>query len=163
MSLDFFNEACKHPPISNEVFGLCDDNNSTKAYPDFDTEENWIAEVRNKNHLEITVTSIDKCVLNDDEFEDYERCDCMLTTEVHLYLVELKDKDKRWQEKGIEQLISTIDILLANHDISKYFKRKAFVCNKKRGRFATIENERNITLFRRTGFRIDSQAKIVVV
>ncbi len=163
MSLDFFNEACKYPPTLEEIFGLCDDNDTVKAYPDFENTANWIAEVRNGNHLEITVTAIDKCVLQDHEYIGRGRCDCMLTTETHLYLVELKDKLPPWQEEALKQLESTIQLLNENHDLSKFKKKKIFACNKKRQRFVEIENEDNLAFMRRTGFRKDIQAKIVVI
>jgi len=163
MSLDFFNEACKYPPTSAETFGLCDDNDSVKAYPDFENTANWIAEVRNRNHLEITVIAIDKCILHDHEYKGRGRCDCMLITDTHLYLVELKDKRPPWQEEAIEQLESTMQFLEENHDITQFKKKKIYACNKKKKRFVVMDNGDNIAYFRKTGFRKDIQARIVVI
>lgn len=86
----------------------------------------------------------------------------MLTTENHLYFVELKNQEPPWQTHAIEQLYSTIQIFMENHDISSYKKRKAFASNKKRDRFVVINNEFNKSFFRRTKFRIDIQTEIVI-
>lgn len=163
MSLNFFNVECQYPPISASRFGLCDDKNEERAYPDLENDSTWIAEVSNREQHEIVITAIDKCVLNDDEFEGRGRCDCMLTTETHLYLIELKDKWPLWQEEALNQLESTILFLNENHDIGKYKKKKIFACNKRKKRFVEIENEDNLAFMRRTGFRKDIQAKIVVI
>jgi len=163
MSLDFFRVSCKYPPISNTVFGLCDNEDGSKAYPDLKNRENWIAEVKNDNQLEIVFTAIDKCVINDHEYGGVRRCDGMLTTNQHLYLVELKNQIPPWQSGAIEQLVSTIELLVGAHDLSFYKKKKAFACNKKRERFVVIDNEFNLKLFKQTGFRIDVQAEIIVL
>lgn len=161
--MNFFRGDCQHPPISVQSFGLCDDQNGTKAYPDTTDSSTWIAEVKNRNRLPIVFTAIDKCIIEDHELPDKGRCDAMLTTSDHLYLIELKDQRAEWIEVAKEQLVSTIELLLKNHDISGYRYKKAFACNRKRGKFAYIDNEENLTLFRRTGFRIDVQAEVVVV
>ena len=163
MSLDFFRAGCQHPSISINSFGLCDDQNGTKAYPDTRNPDNWIAEVKNDNNLEIVFTAIDKCVLHDNEHLGRGRCDGMLTTEIHLYLVELKDQRSRWQQQAIDQLDSTIQFLMEYHDISQYKKRKAFASNKKRDKFVVIDNEFNKSFYNRTKFRIDIQTEIVVI
>ena len=65
-------------------------------------------------------TAVDKCVLLDSEFEGHGRCDGMLTTDIHLYLVELKNQNPPWRTHAIDQLESTIQILRDNHNISKF-------------------------------------------
>ena len=163
MSLNFFRGDCQYPSIKADSFGLCDRQDGTKAYPDTTNKSTWIAEVKNANNLQIVFTAIDKCVLHDNEYEGRGRCDVMLTTENHLYLVELNTAPKDWITVSKEQLLSTIKFILESHDISRYKKRKAFACNKKRKAFAVIDNEENLSLFNKTGFRIDIQAEIVVV
>lgn len=163
MCLDFFRENCQHPSINESSFGLCDNQDGTRAYPDTANSETWIAEVKNENNLKIVFTAIDKCVHQDNEHVGRGRCDGMLTTDNHLYLVELKDKEPPWQSFAIEQLESTIQFIVDNHDISQYRIRKAFACNKKRDKFVVIDNEYNRAFYRRTTFRIDIQAKIVVI
>lgn len=163
MSLNFFRNDCQYPPISLVSFGLCDKQDGSKAYPTTTDSEDWIAEVKNEKELETVFTAIDKCVLMDGDEPDRGRCDGMLTTEQHLYLVELKNERSGWQPEAINQLTSTIRFLLENHDLSVYKKKKAFACNKKHKKFAEIDNEINKRLFTETGFRIDIQAEIVVV
>lgn len=163
MSLNFFKEDCSYPPISDKNFGLCDDENGTKAYPTTINIESWIAEIKNENELQIVFTAIDKCVLTDSEYAGVKRCDGMLTTDQHLYLIELKNQIPPWQSGAIEQLTSTIDLIINSHDISAYKKKKAFACNKKRERFVVIDNEFNLQLYRKTGFRIDIQTEIIVL
>ena len=163
MSLNFFRADCQNPPISFGTFGLCDNEDGTRAYPDTANPDNWIAEVKNDNNMDITFTAVDKCVFNDHEYTGRGRCDGMLTTENHLYLVELKNQQPPWQSHAIDQLNSTINFLVDNHDISQYKKRKAFVCNKKRDKFVVIDNEFNKAFYNRTTFRIDIQAEIVII
>ena len=163
MSLNFFRADCQHTPLTANSFGLCDKGDGTKAYPDTANPEAWIGEVRNDNHLEIVFTAVDKCVLHDNEHSGRGRCDCMLTTTHHLYLVELNTAPKQWLTDSQQQLLSTIDFLLEAHDINRFKKRKAFACNKRHKVFAEVDNETNLALFRRTGFRIDIQAEIIVV
>ena len=165
MSLNFFRADCQYPSIAVNSFGLCDRQDGTKAYPDTVNPDTWIGEVKNDNNLQIVFTAIDKCVLQDNEYEGRGRCDGMLTTDIHLYLVELNNTPKDWQTKAKYQLLSTIEFLLQNHKehLNGIKKKKAFACNKKRKHFAFIDNEENLSLYNRTGFRIDIQAEIVVL
>lgn len=163
MSLDFFQHKCQESPRNNSEFGICDDQNGTIAYSDIVDKNKWIATVKNDNQKEIVFTAIDKCVLLDSEFKGRGRCDGMLSNSDFLYLVELKNQKPPWQTDAIEQLESTIQFLLENHDISKFKKRKAFACNKQRDKFVVIDNEFNKNFMRRTTFRIDIQAEIVIV
>ncbi len=164
MNLNFFNPACQSPPITEKRFGLCDNEDNTPAFPKTTApEEEWIATVKNDEALEVVFTAIDKCVLQDHEFKDRGRCDAMLTTERHLYLIELKNQRASWQTQAKEQLRSTIDFLSDNHDISQYKLKKAFACNKKHRKFAHIDNEEGLAFFRSTGFRLDIQAEIVII
>jgi hypothetical protein len=87
----------------------------------------------------------------------------MLTTDNLLYLVELKNQEPPWQSDAIRQLKSTIQFLLENHDISNYRKRKAFASNKKRDAFVVIDDEDNLKFYRRTTFRLDIQAEIIII
>lgn len=166
MSLNFFRVDCQYQPITLNAFGLCDNQDGSKAFPDIDAanrESQWIAKVKNDDNLPIVFTAIDKCVLQDNEHKGRGRCDGMLTTEDHLYLVELKNQDPPWRSHAIDQLDSTIQFILDNHDINQFKKRKAFACNKKRDMFVVIDNEFNKMFYRKTTFRIDIQAEIVVI
>lgn len=161
--MDFFDPTCQEPTIDNSIFGLCDDQNGTKAYTNIDDQTKWIATVKNDRHKNLTFTAIDKCVLKDEEEPDRGRCDGMLTSTEHLYFVELKNERKQWIKGAIEQLESTIQLFIDHHDISVFKHKKAFACNKKRPHFQQIDNELSLRFFRTYGVRLDVQAKIIIV
>jgi hypothetical protein len=163
MSLDFFQDGCQEAPINHLEFGLCDDENGKKAYTDLVDRGKWIATVKNDNGYEIVFTAVDKCVLFDHEYIGRGRCDGMLTTQKHLYLVELKDQKTHWQSNAINQLESTIRFLQDNHDLSQYKLRKAFASNRRREKFVVIDNETNKRFYKRTTFRLDLHAEIVIL
>lgn len=163
MSLDFFQKRCQESPRIDSEFGLCDDQNGQKAYSDLTDKNKWIATIKNSDQQSVTFTAIDKCVILDGEFKGRGRCDGMLTAPNLLYLVELKDQEPPWQTHAKEQLESTIQFLIANHDISRFKKRKAYACNRKRDKFFVFDNEENISFFRRTTFRLDIQGEIVII
>jgi hypothetical protein len=163
MILDFFQKDCQEQILNIAEFGLCDDQDGGKAYVNFYDKEKWIATVKNKETLPLTFTAIDKCILFDNDYKGQKRCDGMITSENILYLVELKNQNPPWQDHAIEQLESTIQLLMDNHDISNFKKRKVIACNKKRSAFIVIDNEFKKTFFKRTSFRIDLQAEIIVI
>ncbi len=109
---------------------MIDRQSGAKAEPSTNEPDTWVAEVKNENALPVVFTAIDKCVLNDSDYPGRGRCDGMLTTERHLYLVELKDSKDGGNPK--DQLLSTIDFISENHDISEYKLKKAFACNKRK-------------------------------
>lgn len=160
--MNFFDPTCQEPILTHLEFGLCDDQNGKVAYTDVSDRSKWIATVINQDALEITFTAIDKCVINDTEHLGRRRCDAMLTTELSLFLVELKDTTKSWQKDAKEQLISTIEFLKLNHNIAMYKHKKVFACNKKKGGFVAIDNEENKAFFKEHGFRMDIQAEVIV-
>jgi len=163
--MDFFETTCFDPAIDKSIFGLCDDQNGTKAYTNIDDQTKWIAMVINNRHKKLTFTAIDKCVLKDEEEPDRGRCDGMLTSagHEHLYFVELKNERKQWLKDAIAQLESSIQFFIEHHDMSVFKHKKAFACNKKHPHFQEIDNELNLRFFRTYRVRIDVQAKIIIV
>lgn len=161
--MDFFKPDCQSGPFDQAQFGLCDDQNATRAYVDTTTPQNWVATVENPSRAAVTFTAIDKCVIQDSDEPGRGRCDCMLTTDDLLYLVELKDQASSWKQHAIEQLESSIQFLLAHHDVSRFRHKKAFACNKRRPAFVTVDNALQLQFRREYGFRIDVQATVVVV
>ena len=161
--MDFFDAMCQEPPINESLFGLCDDQNGTKAYTNLDDQDKWIATVRNDSNILLIFTAIDKCVIQDHEKPGRGRCDGMLTSYEHIYFVELKDEAKGWITRAIEQLESTIKFFMDKHTIGVYKHKKAFACNKKHRHFQEIDNEFNLRFFRTYGVRIDFQAEIIFV
>lgn len=161
--MDFFNPACQSGPFSQAKFGLCDDQNTTRAYVDTDTPENWVATVENPARRAVTFTAVDKCVIQDCDEPGRGRCDGMLTTEDLLYLVELKDQKTNWRTDAIAQLESTIGFLRDHHDLGCFRHKKAFACNRRHQPFLPIDNELMLRFHRNYGFRIDVQATVLIV
>ncbi|MFW9605201.1 MAG: hypothetical protein ACMV0I_01320 [Pseudomonas sp.] len=161
--MDFFKKDCQSGPFSQQQFGLCDDQNTTRACVSLSTPENWVATVKNPEHKLVTFTAIDKCVIQDNHEPSRGRCDAMLTTEDLLYLIELKDKRADWKQQAIEQLASTIEFLREQHDLSAFRHKKAFACNKRQKPFVTLDNELMLQFRRKYGFRIDVQANVLII
>ncbi len=163
--IDFFNNNCKENIRTDEEFGICDNQDGTKAYSAKNNSENWIAIVKNSNQKEIIFTAIDNCIqVYKQGTRDLESsCDGMLSFEDSLYLVELKKQGTGgWLPKAIRQLQNTIALIIKNNDISDIKYKKAFACNKKHPYFQVIESERKKRFYDTTGFRIDAQNEIVV-
>ena len=161
--MDFFKPDCQSGPFNQAQFGLCDDQNATRAYVDTATPEKWVATVDNPSRLAVTFTAIDKCVVQDAALPGQSRCDGMLTTPNLLYLVELKDQKSDWQQRAIGQLASTIELLAAHHDLQAFRHKKAFACNKRHKVFVPLDSEFKLRFFRKYGFRIDLQATVLVL
>ncbi|WP_426237297.1 hypothetical protein [Pseudomonas sp. TWP3-2] len=133
--MNFFDIRCQKGPFTDVEFGLRDDLESPVAYVDLESREKWIAVILNPHQRPTVFTAIDKCVIKDGEEYGRERCDCMLTTDDALYLIELKDRvGGGWQSQGVKQLESTIQFLIAAHGeqwLDNYHPKMAYVSNKK--------------------------------
>ncbi len=163
MSLDFLNNHCKENTRQDTLFGLCDNQDAPNAYSDSADPDTWIATVINDNGIDLTFTPVDKCLIKDNEYPGRGRCDGILTSNQHLYFVELKDQAKNWISKAIDQLDSTVAFFKENHDINQFRHKKAFACNKQHRHFQEVDNELNLAFFRKHQVRIDVQAEILVV
>lgn len=161
--MNFFEASCQEPSLNNNLFGLCDDQNGSKAYTNTDTPTKWIATVKNDKVKDLIFTAIDKCVIKDNEEIGRGRCDGLITSDEHIYFVELKDAKPPWISDAINQLTSTIHFFIANHDITIYKHKKAFACNKKRGHFQEIDNEFSLKFYREYKVRIDIQGDILII
>jgi len=164
MSVNFFDKKYSEPARTNEKFGICDDQDNTKAYTNIDNPEKWIATILNENRINIRFIPIDNniVILKENTQDKESTCDGMIRFSDRLYLVELKDQDKNWRTKAIDQLKSTIVLLKANHDLTTIKHKKAFACNKRHPRFQEIDNEENLRFYRQYGFRLDIQAEIQI-
>lgn len=166
MSVNFFDTPCKEPARIDPLFGICDNQDGvSKAYTDDVNQNKWVATVINETETEVSFTPIDHCIsiLQEGTKDEESLCDGMLTFQNSLFLVELKEKGKHaWQSEAVAQLENTIRLLQANHDLSVFKYKKAYACNKKHPNFSTYDNEKQKTLFSKTKFRIDIQAKIVI-
>jgi len=163
--IDFFNNSCNEDVRIDIIFGICDNQDGTKAYSENTNSENWIAIVKNNEQKEIIFTPIDHCIkIFQQKTEDLESsCDGMLTFENSLYLVELKEQGTGgWLSKAISQLQNTIKLITENNDISSIKYKKVYACNKKHPYFRVIDNEQKKRFYDTTGFRIDVQTEIVI-
>lgn len=158
--MNFHHPPCQESPRNEEIFGIRD---GEIAYSTVENPDSWTAVVKNESGLPVTLTAIDGCVILGEELEGIRRCDCMLTTRDHLYLVELKEEKKGWKTGAIAQLLSTIKLYHDTHGRGDFKYRKAFACNRHFPRFQEIDHELNLKVFREYGFRIDAQATIVVI
>lgn len=161
--MNFLDPNCQRGPFANATFGLCDDENGGVAYVATTSPPEWVATVLNPQRMPVIFTAIDKCVIGDGDGEGRGRCDGMLTTDRHLYLVELKNQRNAWQSGATEQLRSTLRFLKEEAvDIDRFRYRKAFACNRKRPAFAVIDNETKKAFFTEFGFRLHIEASIVI-
>ena len=163
--MNFFKPECQTPGITATRFGLCDDEVGGPAYADHQNEAAWIATVDNGRGVALTFTAVDKCVINDDEEKGRGRCDAMLTSEEHLFFVELKSAECADNAHGKKQLISTIEFFREHHGqrLEKFRHRKAYLCNNKKRAFIVLDNEEQKRFFREYGFRLDLQNTVLVV
>lgn len=163
--MDFFATQCQSGPFTDARFGVCDEQQGRPAYVDLADESKWIATVENKSQTPVTFTAIDKCVMGDSDELGRGRCDGMLTTDRLLYLLELKDKEPPWQKHAIEQLESTIEFLKEHHKekLGQYRNKKAFACNRKHAHFAVLDAEQKKRFFTMHGFRLDTQATVILM
>jgi len=166
MSINFFETDCKEESKNEKQFGICDDQNGTKAYTDTTDSSKWIAKVTNINEIDVTFTAIDNCIIvfKEGTKDKESSCDGMLTFAQSLYLVELKKQGTGgWISDAKGQLENTIKLISENHDLSNFRYKKAFACNRKHPSFTVIDTAERKSFFERTGgFRIDVQAEIVV-
>ena len=162
MSVNFFKTDCKEPSRNEKQFGICDDQNETKAYTDTSDSTKWIAKVTNENEIDVSFTAIDNCIIvyKVGTKEKESSCDGMLTFTESLYLVELKKQNTGgWISDAKRQLENTIKLISENHDISDFRYKKA----KKHPNFIVIDTAERKAFFKRTnGFRIDVQAEIKI-
>jgi hypothetical protein len=167
MSVNFFEPNCQELVINQSVFGLCDNQDGTKAYTNANIldADKWIATVKNDEKINLIFTAIDKCVLKDGEKVGVKRCDGMMYSNEHLYFVELKDQKNSWISGAIEQLESTIELFKISHPekINIFKHKKAYACNRRHTHFQVIDNEENLRFFQKHRFRLDAQAEIIVV
>ena len=141
MKVDFFNPSCQ--TITTERrFGLYDQENQTPASIVLTDEAIWNATVVNNKGKTISFTAIDNCIdVLKENGEMDNRCDCMLTYEATLLLVELKNERGSWQTEGLAQVENIAKRMI--EEIPKYYfsykKRKAIVSNRKK-KFPAFHN-----------------------
>lgn len=147
------------------MFGLIDPGSQQKVRVDFCNESLWEAVVDNRSGKSLNFTAIDNCIdiYREDGNMD-NRCDGMLTGVGYIIFVELKNVEKKnWITEAVEkQLQPTIDKFIANHDISAYRKKFAYVCNRSHPQFKSSRMELMNDFKNRNGVRLCIVNKIVI-
>ena len=133
MSIDFFKIECQET-TSEKKFGLYDAEDNTPAEIKLSDEPTWNATVVNDEGKIVLFTAIDNCIdVFKENGEKDSRCDCMLSFDSTLLLVELKNKRGSWQAEGLAQIENIAKIMIEETPEHYYSfkKRKAIVANKK--------------------------------
>jgi len=165
MSVDFFVLECK-TILSNRLFGLCDDPppSSAPAYIDLIDKFKWIAVVKNPNGYEVSFIAIDNCInLKKESGHIDSSCDAMMAYEESIVFVELKecnDNKNKWIRKADAQLRNTIKHFKANHALSSYSKKVAYIANNKHPNFRSSQQVRMEKFRDEMGVRLKIQNRI---
>ncbi|MFH1005262.1 MAG: hypothetical protein V1781_07195 [Bacteroidota bacterium] len=162
MSVNFFQNNCQNN-TTDTSFGLCDDENGTPAFIDSENKNQWIGVVENNKAIEIIFTAIDNCIpiLRDDGNMD-NRCDGMLTYTDNIVFVELKNQRKNWITDAVNQIETTIKHFIANHDLSNYRHKRAFVANKKHPQFNFAIHEKSQIFYSQYKVRLNISVTIKI-
>ena len=162
--IDFFDSKyLTEPARADSQFGICDNGRLAYTTTQGDTAK-WIAVVSNEDQRTLQFVPVDhNIVVYNAKGEEMSQCDGMLYAEGNLWLVfvELKDKT-RLRYKPYEQLESTIQLFLANHDYKLFSKRFAYAVNRKHPQFAHSRKDEMQTFYNRYKFRLLFQRNIVV-
>jgi len=164
MTVDFYATGCQQPDITDEFFGLCDDENGSPAYVDTADKSKWIAKVDNLGKISLTFTAIDNCIeiLREDGHMD-NRCDGMLTYPDNIIFVELKNKiTGGWIKHGLDQLETTIQNYRVHHNIETIRHKRAFLANRRRRHFHVMEQELKRRFFDTYKVRISIDGRIPI-
>ena len=152
---------------SNEIFGLCDDeNNNEVAYLDEGNGGTWIATVHNVHQEEVLFFPIDHCNLIPRLADGREpkQCDGLLKFNESIAFVELKSrsgrKSRQWIDKAEEQLRVSIDYFRQFGFISSMPNKKAYVVNSQRPKAYSSEAMRAEKFQKETGFLLRIKAHI---
>lgn len=166
MMVDFFKKECQEI-ISHQKFGIFDAEDKTPAKIKLIDEDRWNATVINEDEKSITFTAIDNCIdVYKPNNEMDSRCDCMLTYDTTLLLIELKNKRESWQSEGLEQIENiAIRMKSENPDFYNVFKkRKAIVANRKNQfpSFHEVNIEQRQYFWKEYKMRIQFEAEIII-
>lgn len=163
--INFYREECVTQNITEPKFGLIDPGEHQPARVDFGDEALWEAVVDNRSGKPLNFIAIDNCIdiYREDGNMD-NKCDGMLTGAGYIVFVELKNVEKKsWITDAVEkQLQPTIEKFIANHNISVYRKKFAYVCNRAQPQFKSSRMELMNDFRNRNGVRLCIVNKIVI-
>ncbi|WP_158962000.1 hypothetical protein [Myroides fluvii] len=166
--MDSFDDFRMCSRSTNELFGLCDDNqfNMEPAYLDERNEETWIATVHNLYEEEVFFYPIDHCNLIPRLADGSEpkQCDGLLKFNESIAFVELKSragrKSRQWIDKAEEQLRVSIDYFRQFEFISSIPDKRAYVVNNKRPKVHSSQAMRAERFEKETDFLLRIKADI---
>lgn len=165
MTIDFCSKHCTEPPRTNENFGICDEQDGSKAFTTVDKEIVWNANVVNPLMKKTQFIAIDNClsIFKENSNDLESTCDGVLKFDGGIYFLELKDTHRGgWISESIAQLANTIRIFGESTNNLSGLK-KAFACNKRHPYFRKIEFERKKKFKVETdGFILDIQRDILI-
>lgn len=149
---------------TEQLFGICD--NGSLAFTTSEGDVNtWVAVVHNSKGTELQFVPVDhNIIVLNKKGEELSQCDGMLyaTDKTWLAFVELKEVRKNWKKKTYEQLESTIQIFLKNHDYWSFRKRFAYAVNRKHPHFVRSYKDEMQTFYNLYKFRLRFQRDINV-
>ena len=163
--IDFFDSKyLTESARTDSQFGICDNGRLAYTTPQGDPAK-WIAVVSNEDQRTLQFVPVDhNIVVYNAKGEEISQCDGMLYAEGNLWLafVVLKEVRTGWKKKPYEQLESTIQLFLANHNYRLFSKRFAYAVNRKHPHFAHSKKDEMQTFYNRYKFRLLFQRNIVV-
>ena len=168
MKINFFAQKYRlEPEKQDAVLGLCDPEGEQPAYSTNNNNcgDKWCAIVKNDERKGIQFIPIDKNIdicRSDGSLEN--RCDGMLYVETtrELSFVELKDYRVGGLSTAINQLSTTLEYFLANHNYLDYHNRRAFACRPSHPHFMYSARQAIQEFYNKTHFRLMPMATIVM-
>ena len=162
MSVNFFQANCQSNTAATS-FGICDNQNGTAAFIDIANPLEWIAKANNENAIVVTLIAVDNCItiLRPDGNMD-NRCDAMLTYTDNIVFVELKNQRVDWITDAVNQIETTINNFISNHDINLFKHKRAFAANKRHPYFNNGNPERSQRFFSQYKVRLNIEATIKI-
>lgn len=166
--VDFFSDDLfREQPRNDTLFGINDaveeGLRGGMAYTTTKNPSSWNATVDNGGRKDVVFQPLDHNMeVKSANGDAYSLCDGMLFTEQYgeLAFVELKNKDKDWLQKSIEQLRSTITLFNANHNLVQFGRREAYAANSRHPQFMYSHRTEMQEFRNATRFRLYIQAKI---
>jgi hypothetical protein len=166
MNINFSKTECQ-TDTNEKRFGIYDSGDTKPAKIKYDDEECWGAIVLNDSCKSLLFTAIDNCIeIRRANGEIDNRCDCMLTYNETLLLIELKNVRASWKANGLSQIEATIKHMLDKEIqfYDRFKKRKAIVANRihQSPHFEESDKEQREKFMKLYKTRVQFDAEIVI-
>lgn len=164
--VDFFAVVCKTSKNWN-LFWVADsqDNQTQQAFITYDESvEGCVAKVDNSAALTFDFYAIDAClIIKKRNGDKISLCDALIITQNSIVFIELKDRNDKKEEKGIQQIESTIEQFVKAHPSFTRTNKIGYFCNKKFPNFGTSKMEMVEEINNKYGYRLRFKTNIVLV